>query len=189
MSFIDEYLSKYRLDKIPEKHKNNLRKLEDKLSDYVKQSKGPMTFEDCLKEHGTQLSNLVERVSNYVSDFKKELSWTNALSIFRFVQSISIEVYQIVRDISGCVVDDSMSDKEKHDAKVMFGKELVYFVWKTVDPIKDQFNWLPFKQTIEKKIVMWLAGMGLETTVDLFIAMDSKKISIMSNKNFIEALA
>lgn len=169
MSFLDHYLKKHRLKKLSNKAKESLSKLESKLDKFVSNSKGPLTFEDCLKEYGTEIADLVERLSDYISNMPP-LSLSGSLGLFRFIYSIAVEVYQIVEEMSDCVLDDSMSEQEKHDTKVKFGKELVYFIWMTVDPLKSRFNWVPFKKTIVKKLVFWLAGMALESVVDLFDA-------------------
>ncbi len=165
MSFIDHYLKKYRLEKLSGKAKKNLSKLESKIDKFVSNSKGPLTFEDCLKEHGTEIADLVERISKAIDQ-----PFNHPIGYLRFVSSISFEAYQIVEAMSGCVVDESMSQEEQHTAKVGFGKQLVYFIWMTVDPLKDRFNWVPFKKTVVKRLVLWLAGMALESVVDLFEA-------------------
>lgn len=176
MSFLDHYLKKHRLEKMPEKHKRNIEKIERQL-EYITQG-GQLTFEDCIKQYGSDIADLVERVSNYISEFD-DWSFSYVVSTFRFVYNIAIEVYQIVHHMSGCVITDDMSDQEQHDAIVSFGRELVYFIWKTVDPLGGRFTWIPFKQTIEKKIVMWLASMSLESAIDLFQAANLHEISIM----------
>ena len=169
MSFIDHYLEKHKLKPLQPKVKKNIEKLENKLKKHIASSKGPLTFDDLLKKHGEDIADLVARVSAYVKDFPP-LTFTNAARIFKFVYSISIEVYQIVESMAQCVIDDSMSNEEVHEAKVKLGQELVYFVWLTVDPIGGRFTWIPFKKAIEKGIVFWLAGMALNSVVDLFAA-------------------
>lgn len=178
MSFLDHYVAKYRLDKMPEKHKENIEKIEKKLEQITKQAKGKLTFDDLLKQFGPQIADLVERVSKYIGEIKN-WSFSTIIGVFRFVNSIATEVHQIVEQMAGCVVDDTMTEQEKHSAKVSFGKELVYFIWKTVDPLRGRLSWIPFKQTIEKKLVMWLAGMALESTVDLFAASGLTQMSAM----------
>jgi len=181
MSFLDHYLTKHRLDEMPGKIKDNLSKLESNLKKYTEKSKGDLTFEDAIKEYGPQISDLVERVSNYIEN-RPPITLGNVWGIFRFVQSIAIEVYQIVEAMKDAIVDDSMSPEEQHRIKVEFGTEFVYFVWMTVDPLKDKFTWIPFKKSIEKKIVKWLAGMALESTVDFFAA---QGMSAFSSKGWI----
>ncbi len=178
MSFIDRYLKKHRLDKMPEKIKERTNKLEEKLRDFIDKAPGKKTFEDCLKEHGTEIADIVERISKAIDQ-----PFNHPIGYFRFVSSISFEAYQIVEAMSDCVVDESMSQEEQHEAKVSFGKELIYFIWMTVDPLKDRFKWVPFKGRIEKKIVMWLAGMALESTVDLFAAQGMQPFSVTDSKS------
>lgn len=180
MGFLNQYLDKHRLDKMPKKMKKKLDKLEKKLQDYVAGSKGKLSFEDIIKEFGPQIADLVERVSQY-KDNMPPITWRNALSIFRFVQSIATEVFQIVEAMKDAIVDGSMSEEEQRQAKVEFGTELVYFIWMTVDPLKGKFTWLPFKKALEKMIVKWLAGMAMESLVDLFIAQGAKAFGIQKS--------
>lgn len=187
MSFVDHYLRKHRLDKMPEKVKERTKKLEDKLHEYVGKAAGEKTFEDCLKEYGTEIADLVERVSQHVKN-RPPLSLGGVINTFKFVYSISVEVYQIVEAMSACIIDESMSPEEQHDAKVGFGKELVYFIWMTVDPLAGRFGWIPFKRSVEKKLVMWLAGMALESTVDLFEAQGMKAFGASDEQRIIKAL-
>lgn len=177
MSFIDSYL-KNPLPVMSDKHKKSIQKLEDKLTAFVEKSKGPLSFEDCLTKFGPQIADLVERVSAGIKG-KNVLSFSGIVGLFKFVTTISIEVYQIVEIMAGCVTDDTMTKEQKHAAKVAFGKQLVYFVWKTIDPMKNTLNWVPFKKTIEKQLIFWLAGMGLEATVDLMAANAPQGVTTM----------
>ncbi len=166
MSFIDHYLEKHKLKTLSPKSRKNIEKLENKLKNHIASSKGAFTFDDLLKKHGEDIANLIERASA-LKDLPG-LRLGNAIKTFKLVYSISIEVYQIVESMAQCVVDDTMSPGEAHNAKVQLGQEIVYFIWLTVDPIGN--NWIPFKKTIEKKLVFWLAGMALNSVVDLFAA-------------------
>ncbi len=197
MSFLDQYLNKHRLEKLPEKAKKKLAKLETHLASKINNNSTPKSFEDCIVRLGPRLGDLIERVSLHFDSF--EWSVSGVLAAFRFVNSISIEVFQIVEEIKDCVVTDGMSEAEQHKAKVDFGKDLVWFIWMTVDPLKGRLTWIPFKRTIEKKVVLWLAGMALESTVDLFNANEGvasfgvetrvvKKGKIKTTKVFVKAL-
>lgn len=182
MSFITQYLQNNKLEPISDAVKKRVDQAEQKLHDFVKNAAGPLSFDDCLKLHGADIADLVGRVSKYIAD-RPALSLASSLSLLRFVYNISVEAYQIVEKMSGCVVTSTMTPKEQHDAKVSFGKQLVYFVWTTVDPLKNKLNWVPFKKTIEKKLVLWLAGMSLEAVVDLLAASTTvKTMSAESNK-------
>jgi len=127
MGFIDNYLDENRLDKMSDKHKNNIRKLEKQLSEQLPQGDENPTMDIVLKEHGPQIADLVERASQV-------LHGGFSFSKFRVVINIGIEVYQLV-------------DQIELDDKVQFGKDLTYFIWKTIDPVEKYFNWLPFKKT------------------------------------------
>jgi len=179
MSFLDHYLKKHRLKKLSDKTKKNLSKLEKEMDKFVKHSKGSLTFDDLLKEYGSEISDLVERLARYVSDMPT-LSLSGIINLFRFIYNIAIEVYQIIERMSNCILDDSMSEQERHITKIAFGKKLVYFVWMTVDPLKNRFNWIPFKKTIVKKLVLWLTGMALESVIDLFNASELTDHSLVS---------
>lgn len=188
MSFVDHYLKKHRLAKMPEKMKERIKKIEEKVRNLVDNAPGEKTFEDCLKEYGPEIADLIERVSKHIKDHPP-LSFGGVIQTFKFIYSIAVETHQIVEAMAGCVIDDSMSEEEQHVAKVGFGKDLIYFIWMTVDPLQKKFNWIPFKRTIEKKLVMWLAGMALESTVDLFAAQGIQLFSVEGSPRIIKALS
>jgi len=167
MSFLESYLKKHRLDKMPDKHKKNLKKLENKLNERVQ---GSTTFEECLKNYGPEISDLVERASNALKDI------SFSFQKIRVVINIGIEVYQIVDQMEDCVVSDDMTEEEKKAVKIEFGKDLTYFVWMTIDPLEDYLKWLPFKKAFEKMIVRWLAGYAMETAMDMFQAQAQTQI-------------
>ena len=146
---------------MPEKHQKNLEKIEKKLAEKIED---PAKFEDALKRHGPQIADLVERAS----DALKDMSFS--FQKFRVVISIGIEVYQLVEEMSDCIISDDMDEEQQKAAKVEFGKDLTYFIWMTVDPIGGYVNWLPFKKTIEKWLVRWLAGYAMETAMDMLEA-------------------
>lgn len=179
MSFLNNYLYKYKLESMPQKHKENIAKLEQKLHDHVAKAKGVLSFEDCLKEYGFQIADLVKRLSDHFANLGG-WGFSSVIQSFRFIYNIAIEVYQIVENMSSCIIDNTMNEQEKRTAKIKFGKELVYFIWNVVDPIKGMLNWIPFKKSLEKKLVMWLAGMALESVVDLFNA--NATVFVMSEK-------
>ena len=109
-----------------------------------------------------------------------KLTFKQSINSFQFVTSISTEVYQIVDQIKGKVVPPGLSLAERLAAERKFGQDLVWFVWSAVEPIKG-FKWLPFKKTIEKRIVMWLAGMGLDTAKKFFNT--NKEVSTFKAKD------
>lgn len=173
MSFIDTYMKKHRVGDISKGAKKNLAKLEKKLDTITKQGKGQLSFLDAIKKYGNEIGDLVERVQQHFDGW--EFTLTNALSSFKFVYSISIEIYQIIDVMQDEVVPDGLTGEKAWEAKRNFGVELIYFIWKTVGPLDSKFNWVPFKKTIEKKLVKWLAGMGLDAARNMFGA--NKEVS------------
>lgn len=166
MSFLDQYLTKYKLDALPKSVQNTINRLEASLREDIRASAGGSNFDFCIKEKAPQIADLVERLSAYMDSQPS----TSILNKFKFVYNIGVEVHQIVNDMSHCVLKDSMTTEEKHKAKLEFGKKLVLLVWVTVDPLKNKFNWIPFKKTIERKLVLKLSNVALESVVDLFMA-------------------
>ena len=185
MSFIDTYLAKFRLSEMPNSIKDNLINLEQKLIDTAQQDNSD--FQECLKQFGPQLSDLVERLSGQLSKFPK-ISLGNVFSVFRFVINIGIEVYQLTDKMSECVLKNIPPEK-LHATKVEFGQQLTYFIWMIVDPLNKYLNWIPLKKTIEKKLVLWLAKYALEATVDLFaVNQGVKTFSIGETQSHIKTL-
>jgi len=168
MSFLEEYVSKHLLDNLSPSQQDNINNLETLLKDQVTNG----SFEDILKQYGSQISDLVNRTSQAVSG---EIS----LSKLRVIINIAIEVYQLVEVMSSSIVKPDMLEDDKKIAKVAFGQDLTYFIWITVDPLKDYFNWLPFKKTIEKKVVKILSGFGIKSALDI----------LESNKQVVSTLA
>ena len=166
MSFLDEYLDKHRLDKLPGETKKRLEDLQNKMEKDT-QDAGDVDFKDCIKQYGPEILDLVDRVSAKIGDIKVG-SIGDALDLFRFVKDIALEVSQIVNDISGCIIPDGLTPEEERAAKVSFGQDLTYFIWVTVGPLDSKYNWIPFKKKIEKKLVYWLSGQALEFVYDLF---------------------
>jgi len=176
MGFVDNYLDKHRLDKMPEKHKKNVEKLEKKLEEKAKGNNGQIDFEnDILKEYGPQIADLVERAS-------KALHGGFSFSMFRVVINIGIEVYQLVDQMSDKVVPPGYTGEQAQEAKVEFGKDLTYFIWKTIDPLGKYLNWLPFKKSIERRIVRWLAGYALDAALDMLTAQEEQVTTMSADK-------
>lgn len=169
MSFLDNYLDKYRLSNISEKVKKNLDKLEGELAKKIDANPTDAKFEDEVKKFGPQIADIV---SKFAEHFKNKPGWSvsTAFGSFKFVLNIGVEVFQIVEGMKSAIVTDDMPEEEQHAAKVDFGKDLIFFIWMSVDPLAGRLSWIPFKKTIEKKLVYWVAGMALDFTVDLFAA-------------------
>lgn len=174
MGFLTHYLEKHRLDNIPDSSKKNLEKLESNLDRKIQDAKNSSDkFEDIIAEYAPDISSLIERFSYHIDNTNLK-SMSGILSSFKFVISIGTEVYQIVEAISDDIVSDGMTEEEAQDAKIDFGKHLVYFIWKTIDPLKGRLYWIPFKATIEKKLVFWIAGMGIGAAIGLFDAKETE---------------
>lgn len=169
MGFLDSYLSKYRLDTITDKAKSSLEKVEKDIEKMLEQNDKNPAFEQSVQKFGPQIADIVERFSAHFANLDG-WSFSTVAKSLRFVMNIGTEVWQIVDSVSDLVVTSDMTPGQAHDAKVEFGQHLTYFVWSTVDPLKDRFSWIPFKKSIEKKLVFWVAEMALEHTVDLFAA-------------------
>ena len=151
MSFIDTYVKKNRIGDISSGVRKNLDKLEKKLDTVTKKSKKGLSFLDTIKEYGEEIGDLIERVQQHFDGW--EFTLKGAFSSFRFVYSISIEIYQIIEAMKDDIVPDGLTGEAAWQAKRDFGGQLVYFIWKTVGPLDKRFNWVPFKKTIEKKLV------------------------------------
>lgn len=179
MGFLDSYLTKFKLDDLPAKAQESLAKVEKDIEKALEVNEANPIFDECVKQFGPQVADLVERFNAHFANMKWSISTIG--QNLRFVINIGTEVYQIVEQVGHLVVLPNMTDMEKHNAKVNFGKQLCYFIWMTVNPLKDKLSWIPFKKTIEKKLVFWIAGMALEHTVDLFAARGTSLMSADSN--------
>ena len=177
MAFIDTYIAKYRTIITPNQEQN-LRKLEKKLDSTIQNSHGT-NFNSFLQKYGEQINDLLGRAHKYFETWK--FSWKNLLSAFSFVSSISLEVYQIVRDL------EVFNSSESWEKKEEFAKELIYFIWKAIGPLDKFLSWVPFRQIIEKKLVIWLATMGLEAAHKLFSAKNNKEVAVLSANNYAKA--
>ena len=187
MSFIDTYMKKHRLGDITSSTRKHLDKLEKKLDAVTARAKDGLSFLDAIKNYGDEIGDLIERVHKHFNGWK--FTWGNALSTFQFVYNIAIEVYQIIDAMKDEIVPEGVTGEKAWDAKRLFGKQLVYFIWKVIGPLDKVFKWVPFKKTIEKKLVMWLAGMGLDSARKMFIAnKDVSSFSTNNNAVFMKAL-
>ena len=172
MGFINNYLEKHKLPPLDDKYQNNVDKLEENLDTQTNTYTGGITFEDLLKEYGSQISDLTRRASN-------ALSGGFSFSKFRVIINIGIEAYQIVGHMVEKMVNPDMSKEELHQAKSALGSDLIYFIWMTINPLKNYCNWLPFKTRIEKWIVKLLAEYALNAAFDLLEA-NTGQVAIMS---------
>ncbi len=187
MSFIDTYMKKHRIGDISSATRNYLAKLEEKLDTVTKKAKKGLSFLDSIKDYGDEIGDLIERVQQHFDGWK--FTFSEAFSSFRFVYSIAIEVYQIIDAMKDGVVPDGLTGEKAWQAKRAFGQNLIFFIWKTVGPLDKRFNWMPFKKTIEKRLVLWIAGMGMDSARSMFKA--NKEVSSFASNNkavFIKAL-
>lgn len=169
MSFLNVYLQNHNLAELSPVAQKVLNKLESDLKDNVDNNPTASKFDDLIKESGDKIASIVERFSTY---WKGINGWnlTTLVSTFRFVLNIGVEVSQLLVDMRKHIVTSTMTQEEAKTATTQFGQELTFFIWKTVDPLKNKLNWVPFKATIEKNLVYWLAGMSLEFGQDLLTA-------------------
>lgn len=164
MSFLDEYLSSSdKLTAVSDKVKNALKDLEHKISNQTNESGGD--FNECVKEFGPQLADLADRLKTKISSLSIK-SFSDAWNIIKFAKNLGFEVYQITDNVKDCVFKDT-PDSEKEAKELEFGKDLAYFVWLSVNPLNGKLTWLPFKTTLEKKLVRWIAGMAIELARDV----------------------
>lgn len=165
MSFLDQYLEKYKLDELSGTAKEAVADLEQELNNKItEQGSG---FDAFVKEFGPKIADIVERFAAHFKNLPP-MSVSTVIGSLRFVINIGVEVYQLVEEMGKHVVPEGASPEQAKTAKIEFGKSLIYFIWKTVDPLKDKLNWLPFKSYIEKKLVFWIGEMAMRFTVDLF---------------------
>ena len=187
MSFIDTYMKKYRVGDISTGARKNLEKIEKKLDEITKKAKKGLSFLDAIKDRGDDVGDLIERVQQHFDGW--QYSFSNLWSGFHFIYTIAIEVYQIVDSMHDEIVPDGLTGEKAWEAKKKFARELIYFIWQTVGILDKRFRWVPFKKTIEKKLVIWLAGMGMDAARNMFKA--NKEVSSFSANNkvvFIKAL-
>ena len=175
MSFIDTYIKKHRVGDISKASRKNLDQLEKTLTQVTAKSETGLSFLDAIKEYGDQIGDLIERVQQEFDGFKL------SFSSLKLVYSVAIEVYQIVNEMRDRVVPAGVTGEAAWDVQLKFGQDLTYFIWKAVGPFDKKYNWIPFKKTIERKLVKWLAGMGLEAARKLFSA--NKEVASFSSNN------
>ena len=162
MSFIDHYLKEHDLDALPDDAKKNLDKIEKEIKAKINDNPTDSTFEDVAKKYGPQIADIVGRFRQHWKADDKSVTGD-----LRFIINIGVEVKQIVDQMKGDIVTEDMTPEQSQVATTDFGQSLVYFIWKTVDPLKGRLSWVPFKTTIEKKLVFWVAGMAFDFAGDL----------------------
>jgi hypothetical protein len=180
MGFLQNYVEEHRLESLSESIKDRLNQIEIEMKEKVEQNTGS-SFDVCLEQYGPKIADLTARVSEQIGGLAlKTLS--DYIGLLRFVWNIGIEVYQLVQDLAGCVYTDTMTPEQKHDAQISFGVDLIYFIWLTADPFKNKFNWIPFKKTLEQRLIRFVARLALDSALDFFKAnLNQNKIALMSD--------
>lgn len=164
-SFIDKYLDKNRLSAISDKAKETLARLEQEVQDNMSVNGGD--YEECVKQFGPQLADLAQRLSEKLKTFSIK-SISDAIEAIKFAKNLGFEIYQIVDSVKDCVMPTPLPAEEAKQRQVSFGKDLAYFVWMTADPLAGRLGWIPFKKTLEMRLVKWIAGMAIELAYDVF---------------------
>lgn len=160
-NFLDVYLNKYKLTDVSSVVQKHIEELEKSLHDMYLTAPDSKKFDDVAKAHVVDLVDLTERVKQHLS--KWHFSWTNVWGSLKFVLNISNEVSQIVNSLY-----TETAGKDYSTAKQLaFGQDLVWFVWSTINPLKDKYTWIPFKKTIEHKVVRNVAKIGLQAAFDI----------------------
>jgi hypothetical protein len=177
MSFIEHYLKECNLGELPTSTISNLTKIEQELAKKINQNPTTSTFDDVVTKYGSQIADITGRFAKCWSAVD---GWSiqTVTGVLRFVLNIGIEVKQLVDQMKADIVTPDMSPEASYQAIIDFGQSIVYFIWKTVDPLKNHLNWVPFKSTIERKLVSWIAEMAFEFATDLF----EKHFGVLENK-------
>jgi hypothetical protein len=164
MSFLDKYLENHGLGSVPQRMKERVARLEEKLNTTLTDSGG--NFDECVKSFGPQLADISSRLGQRIKGMRVQ-SFRDAWELVKFAKNIGFEIYQVVDAVRDCVFKDGLTGEAAKQREIAFGKDLAYFVWLTANPLKDRFDWLPFKKTIEEKLVKWIAGMAIELAYDM----------------------
>jgi hypothetical protein len=163
MTFIDHYLKEYSLDEIPASTVKHLEALEKEIIDRVDFKS---TFDTIVTKYGHQIADIIERFAKHW----KNINGWSFLSVFdslRFVINIGVEVKQLVDLMRNDLVTDDMTAKQKKEMLKNFAIDLIYFIWKTVDPLQNHLKWLPFKQNVERWLVRTISMMAISFAEDL----------------------
>ena len=163
-SFLDKYLDGNQLSSLPSAALDRLRQLEEELQD--KSAEGGGDFGECVKTFGPQLADLSQRLGAKIKSLSVK-SIRDAIDLIKYATNVGFEIHQIVDSIKDCVLPDQLPPEAQKQRQIDFSKDLAYFVWMTVNPLGDKLNWIPFKKTIEAKLVKWIAGMAVELASEL----------------------
>lgn len=163
MSFLDKYLDGNRLGSLPQVALDRLRELEQQLNNTSTENGG--NFDECVTVFGPQLADLSQRLSDKIKTISVK-SIKDAIGLIRFATNVGFEIHQIVENVKDCVLPGELPEEEKKARQIDFSKDMAYFIWMTVDPLAGKLTWIPFKKTIEEKLVKWVAGMAVGLASD-----------------------
>lgn len=170
MGFLQNYVKDYQLPAISDWAKDELEAIQEKIKQSIPTE--TTTFDETVKKYGPQIADLVSRLSAKVNSLNLS-TWGDYFGLFKYIWSIAVEVWQLVSNIGGSLVLEG-TDEEKHAKELEFSTQLIYFVWFSVDPLKDKFNWVPFKKSIEKWLVTYCAKKALDVAIDFFNAQKAR---------------
>lgn len=167
-SFLDIYVEKYNLSDITEVVRRHLADLEKALDHMSKFAVDSKKFDEVVQLHAAEIFDLIDRVTQHVKNWK-DWSFKSVLSSLKFVINIANEISQITNDLYSKVAatDGTLA------TKLAFGQNLVSFVWFAIDPLKNKFTWIPFKKSIERSAVKYVAKIGLQAAFDMFDVKDA----------------
>lgn len=179
MSFLQNYIDHFSLDPLSPGNQKNLQNLENELNEITKSQN--LSFEDVLKEYQPQIMDLIDRLHTKLATWK--FSWSGIFDSFQFVKSISLEVVQMVNGIESKIIDPVATQEENKQKKISFSVQTACFIWAIVNPIGKYCNWIPFKKTIEKKLVNWIASMSVKAAFNFFDNKSNKPKLLKYGKN------
>lgn len=182
MSILTQYLNNHRLDAVPTKVKNTLANLEQVITGQMLDGTGDL--DGCVQQFAPKMIDLTDRLKTYFQSFSIK-SFGDALEAVKSAKNIGFEAYQIIMSVKGCVVPDGLSPEEEKAKTITFGKDMAYFIWLTVNPLAGKLSWMPFKTTLEKLAVRWIAALGIELAYDL---MQKNAVVKMSGETYIKAI-
>lgn len=189
--FLQKYLDKNKLAEMAPSVIKNLAELEKELSSQTQESSNS-SFEEVMKDYGPAIADLISRISARLKDVK--LSFPSVWNTLKFVIDISKEVYQMVEGVQAKLIPAGTAPDVAETKKVAFGIDLVYFIWKTIDPLKEKFGWVPFKATLEKWLVRKLALAGIQHAISFFktnpqlLPFNQVKVASVDNPAILKAL-
>ena len=185
MSFLDKYLGDNKLKEISGGALTRLQDLEEKLR--LESDEEGKDFDECVKLFGPRLVDIATRLGERVRGISVK-SIQDALSLIQFAAHIGFEIYQVTNDVKDCVIPEGLSEAESLARQIDFSKDLAYFVWLTADPLAGKLSWIPFKKTLEEKLVRFVAGAAAKLAIDLLKKKDSSVAKASHGSTFISVL-